>query len=230
MMGRSFTICLVVLGLVRGAAGKAADWPTWRCDAGRTAATSAELPESMHLVWNREFARPLTAWPNEPRLQFDAAYEPIVTGKRLVMGSPEEGSVTAFDTETGAQQWKYFTEGPVRFAPVAWKDRLFVGSDDGCVYCLATGDGSLRWKIRVAPADRPDLRHLGNARIISFWPVRGGPVLAEGVLYCAAGLWPTQGVFVVALDAASGKLVWRNDALGFLEKVRLSKAAGIASF
>lgn len=29
----------------------AADWPMWRCDAGRTAASTAELPQALHLLW-----------------------------------------------------------------------------------------------------------------------------------------------------------------------------------
>jgi outer membrane protein assembly factor BamB len=144
-----------------------------------------------------------------------------VAGKLLLAGSPTEGSVTAWDTESGAERWKFLAEGPVRFAPVACQGRVLFGCDDGYLYALAAADGKLLWKVRVAPDDRPQRRHLGNGRLISFWPVRGGPVLAGDTLYCAAGIWPTMGVFAVALDARSGAVVWRNDTLGFLESVRL---------
>jgi outer membrane protein assembly factor BamB len=45
---------------------------------------------------------------------------------------------------------------------------------------------------------------LGNGRLISTWPVRGGPVVADGRVYFAAGVWPFEGVFVYALDAETG--------------------------
>jgi outer membrane protein assembly factor BamB len=142
-------------------------------------------------------------------------------GKTLFLGSPNDGSVTAFDTETGEERWKFYTEGPVRFAPVAWRDKVYFGSDDGYVYCLNASDGSLLWKFRGVPEERPKRRHLGNNRLISFWPVRGGLVLKDGTIYFAAGIWPTLGVFVAALDAETGRLLWMNERLNYIEKVRI---------
>ena len=118
-------------------------------------------------------------------------------------------SVTALDTETGAERWRFIAEGPVRFAPVAWEGKVYFVSDDGYLYCL-NDDGSLRWKFRGLPEGRRDRKVLGHGRLVSLWPARGGPVLADGVVYFAAGLWPTEGVFVHALDAESGKPVWSN--------------------
>jgi outer membrane protein assembly factor BamB len=204
-----------------GLPATAADWPTWRCDGRRSAASSEQLAEQLHLAWVRELPAARIAWPNEPRLAFDACYEPVVAGNTLLIGSPNYGSVTAFDTGTGAERWKFFTEGPVRFAPAILGGKCYVGSDDGWLYCLDLRDGKLLWKCRGAPNDRPDRRHLGNGRLVSFWPVRGGPVVSDGTVYFAAGIWPTMGVFVAAVDAESGRLVWRNGDLGFLEKVRL---------
>ncbi|MDY0168179.1 MAG: PQQ-binding-like beta-propeller repeat protein [Thermoguttaceae bacterium] len=199
----------------------ASDWPMWRNDAARSAASADELPEMLHLQWSRPLPAITPAWPNEPRLHFDEAHEPIVAGQLVLFGSPVDGSVTAYETATGDQRWKFFTEGPVRFAPVAWEDKVYVGSDDGYMYCLRAADGEPLWKVRGAPADRPERRHLGNARLISFWPVRGGPVLADGTLYFGAGVWPTMGVFVVAVDARTGETVWRNDRLDLIDDVRL---------
>ena len=51
--------------------------------------------------------------------------------------------------------------------------------------------------------------------------VRGGPVVVDGTVYFAAGIWPTMGVFVVALEADSGKLVWRNGEISLIENVRI---------
>ena len=217
-------LVLLIIGLVFFSAGplaSGADWPMWRCDSQRSAACSDELPEQLHLQWIRALPPVMLAWPNEPRLHFDASYEPVAGGNTLLVGSGNDGSVTAFATETGARLWKFYTEGPVRFAPVVHNNKVFFGSDDGYLYCLALGDGKLLWKFRGAPEDRPDRRHLGNNRLISFWPVRGGPVLVDGTVYFGAGIWPTMGVYVVALDAESGKLIWRNGDVSFIENVRL---------
>ena len=51
-----------------------------------------------------------------------------------------------------ATDWQVFAEGPVRFAPVAWQDKVYFVSDDGHLYCLDAGDGSLKWKFRGADA------------------------------------------------------------------------------
>ncbi|NUQ66472.1 MAG: PQQ-binding-like beta-propeller repeat protein, partial [Pirellulales bacterium] len=199
----------------------AADWPMWRHDPGRSAATEEDLPDQLALRWTVEMPRPVAAWPNEPRLQFDPSYEPIIVGDLLLVGSMIDGSVRGLDLSTGRQRWHFSSEGPVRLAPAASKDRIYFGSDDGYLYCLRADDGRLLWKVRGAPEDRPDRRHLGNNRLVSFWPVRGGPVVVDGAVYCAAGIWPTMGVFVLAVDAQSGRVIWRNDKLGLIEHVRL---------
>ena len=46
------------------------------------------------------------------------------------------------------------------------------------------------------------------------WPARGAPVLTDGKIYFAAGIWPFMGIFLHALDAESGKLLWTNDGDG----------------
>ena len=142
-------------------------------------------------------------------------------GETLFLGSPLDGTVAAFATDNGREHWRFYTEGPVRFAPVAWQGRIYVGSDDGYLYCLDASSGELRWKVRGAPRDRDDYWHLGNGRLISFWPVRGGPVLADGVVYFAAGIWPTHGVFIKAVDANTGKTLWVNSECNYIENVRI---------
>jgi len=212
---------LVSLVVWTAASALAADWPTWRGDAGRSGATAEALPNELHLRWTRKLPPPRPAWPNEPRLHFDASYEPVVLGKTLFLASANDGTLTAYSTETGERLWWFLVNGPVRLAPVAWKDRVCFGSDDGWLYCLDAATGTLRWKVRGAPDDRPQRYHLGNARLISFWPVRGGPVLADGVIYFGAGVWPTLGVFVVAVEAETGRVLWRNAEGQLIEKVRI---------
>ena len=98
----------------------------------------------------------------------------------------------------------------MRFAPVAWEGKVYFVSDDGCLYCVGASDGRLRWKFRGLPEGKADRKVIGHGRVVSLWPARGGPVLADGVVYFAAGLWPTEGVFVHGVDAESGQAVWSN--------------------
>lgn len=208
--------------LAATAVGEAADWPAWRADARRSAATDEALPATLSLHWQRDL-KPLTpAWPDEPRMTFDHAYQPVVLGDLLFVGSSRDDTVRAYDTDTGAERWVFHAEGPVRFAPMAWRGpdeaaRLFVTSDDGHLYCLAADTGKLLWKVRGGPSDR---KVLGNGRLISMWPARGAPVAADGTVYFAAGIWPFMGVFIHAVEADSGRLIWTNSGLGSLWTVQ----------
>ena len=132
----------------------------------------------------------------------------------MFVPSSVNDSVTAFDLETGRERWRFYAQGPVRFPAVADQGRVYFVSDDGYLYCLDGSSGGLLWKFRGGPDQR---RVLGNGRLISAWPARGGPVVADGKVYFAAGMWPSQGVFVHALDSATGRVVWTNDGSGSQE-------------
>ncbi|MDP6417198.1 MAG: PQQ-binding-like beta-propeller repeat protein, partial [Gammaproteobacteria bacterium] len=55
---------------------------------------------------------------------------------------------------------------------------------------------------------------MGNGRMISRWPLRTGVLVLDDTVYVTAGMWPSEGVFVYALDAQSGKVKWVNDTSG----------------
>ena len=201
---------LIVLGLVFAAPLPAADWPMWRGNAMHSGATEQSLPKSLGLKWSRFVGKPDPAFDYHFRLCADQGPEPVAAGGRLFVPSNTQDSVTAFDLASGEAVWSVITEGPVRFAPVVVGDTVCFGSDDGHLYCVDADSGSLKWKARGAPGDRPDHRMLVNGRMSSRWPVRGGPVLQDGTVYFGCGIWPAEGVFLVAVDAASGEVRWRN--------------------
>ncbi len=179
--------------------------------ASRSAASPQVLPAKLHLQWVREFPPLTPAWPDQPAMQFDAAYEPIVVGKTLFVASSRTDSVTALDATTGMERWCFHADGPVRFAPTAADGKLYFVSDDGYLYCLDADHGTLLWKFRGGPSDR---KVLGNNRLISTWPARGGPVVADGKVYFAAGIWPFMGIFLHSLDADTGAPIWTTDGDG----------------
>ncbi len=188
-----------------------AEWPTFRHDAKRTGYTAQTLPAKLNLQWVYRAAKPQPAWPRSTRMMFDFAPQPITVGDMVWFGSSVDGSVRGLDTTTGQQKWIFYTQSPVRFAPTYWEEKLYVGSDDGYLYCLKATTGKLLWKLRAGPSDE---MVLGNGRLISRWAVRGGPAVHEGILYFAAGIWPSEGVYVYALNPDNGKVIWKNDSSG----------------
>ena len=86
-----------------------------------------------------------------------------------------------------------------------------MGCDDGHAYCFDAADGRLVWKFRAAPTE---LRLLSNGRMSSLWPVRTSVLVDEGIAYFGAGIFPHESVFLCAVKAADGSLLWRNDTYG----------------
>lgn len=213
MFKRCHIQILVVLIVLAGVCAQAADWPMWKHNSGRTASSPDALPSELHLQWVRQLPQARQAWRDKSNsmLFFDASYEPIVADKLMFVGSMNTDSITAYSTETGAEKWRFYTDGPVRFAPVAYKDKLYVGSDDGYLYCLDALAGELVWKKRGGPSDH---KILGNERLIGMWPIRGAPVIHNDVLYCAAGIWPFMGTFIYALNPSTGEEIWANSGNG----------------
>jgi outer membrane protein assembly factor BamB len=205
-----FAAAALCCSLAATGTARADDWPQYRFDAGRTAASPETLPASMSLMWERHMPAPCPAFPGSNRLRFDATYEPVVMGKTMFVPSMVTDSVTALDTETGRQLWQFLAEGPIRLAPAAGQGKVYFVCDDGDLYCVGAADGKLLWKFRGLPAGRADRRLIGDGRLVSVFPARGGPVLAGGIVYFAAGIWSDEGVFVHALNAETGKVVWSN--------------------
>ncbi|MCI0680659.1 MAG: PQQ-binding-like beta-propeller repeat protein [Gemmataceae bacterium] len=197
-----------------------------RYDAQRSAATPHELPDTLHLQWVREYPPQIPAWPDQDKMQFDLAFEPVVAGRTLFFNSSRHDCVRALDVASGREKWRFFTGGPVRFAPLVWEDRVYFTSDDGCLYCVAAADGKPCWKFRGGPSDR---KILGNERLISTWPARGAPVLVDGTVYCGASIWPFMGIFIHAVDARTGRTVWTNDGDGSLYMKQPHNADSFAS-
>ena len=185
----------------------------WRHDARRSAVTSEKLPDSLFLQWVQEYPPQQSAWPDQIEqgyLQFDVSYKPVVLGKRMFVGSAVNDRLTALDTETGDELWRFYAGAPIRFAPVAWTNKVAFVSDDGWLTCLHATDGSIAWRYRGGLDNR---KIIGNERLVSLWPARGAPVLTNGTIYFGASLWPFVGTFLHAVDAETGKAVWVNSGL-----------------
>ncbi len=221
MHKRFMLMQLILLCALCSRAAMAEDWPTYNHDVARSGVTNETLPADLHEVWvYRSPHPPRVAWPGpakwdgwnkvydlKDRTNFDAAFPVVVAGDRAYFGSNVDDKVYCLDAATGEQRWAFYTEGPVRLAPTVVDGRVYVGSDDGHVYCLDAVSGELIWKHRPGPEDR---RLIGNGRMISAWPVRTGVVVMDGVAYCCAGVFPSESVYLCAIDAATGRQLWRT--------------------
>lgn len=190
----------------------AADWPMWRYDANRSASSPDDLPQELQLSWTRQFAPREQVWDdplNHDLMPYDRIFEPIIHDGKVFLGFNDRDKVIAIDLPSGKIVWEFYTDGPVRFPPAALDGKIFFSSDDGYLYCVRADDGQLLWRFRGGPSER---KVIGNRRVISAWPARGGPVVRAGQVYFAASIWPFMGTFVYALDAHDGSVTWVNDS------------------
>ena len=203
----------------------AADWPAYRAGSTRTAKTSERLRFPLSLAWRYVPARPpQPAWPElswRDFSYFDYAPHPVIAGGLVYFGSTSDNTLWALDIATGEEKWGFTTGAPIRFAPAIRDGKAYVVSDDGHLYCLDAASGTLLWKFHAGVNDR---RIIGNGHMISRWPIRSGLAVLDGVVHFASGMWPSEGVFVFAVDAKTGKEVWCNDTN--LEYRMLCDAAG----
>ncbi|MBT4818296.1 MAG: PQQ-binding-like beta-propeller repeat protein, partial [Lentisphaerae bacterium] len=194
----------------------AGGWRMYRGGLGRTSVTAEKLTFPLAATWVYEPRHsPSPAWP-EPgkelhRMDFDYAFHPVSADGFVYFGSSSDDTVRALEADTGKEVWRFTTGGPVRFAPALANGKVYVASDDGHVTCLDARTGALGWRFRAAPRDG---LILGNGRMISRWPLRSGVLVEDGVVYVTAGMWPTRGIFVYALEAETGKQLWSNDGTG----------------
>lgn len=190
------------------------DWPMWRYDATRSAASPHELPDHMRLLWTRTAAPRVQAWDDPLNLDlmtYDRQFEPIVLDGRLFVGYSDRDKLSAIDAATGQHLWSFFTDAPVRLPPAGLNGKIYFTSDDGKLYCVDAESGKLRWKFNGGPGQRTVV---GNHRLVSAWPARGGVVIRDGNVYFASSIWPFMGVFIYSLDAETGDVQWVNDSAG----------------
>jgi polyvinyl alcohol dehydrogenase (cytochrome) len=147
----------------------------------------------------------------------DARSQPAVADGRMYFGTAD-GSVYSLDARSGCIHWTFRVDRDVRSAVVIGPGNIGPGNGSAkravyfgagaTAYALNASDGKLLWKVRLE--QRLDAR------------ITGAPQLHKGVLYMPVasieeGLAPlptyeccTSRGSVVALDAASGKVLWKT--------------------
>lgn len=114
------------------------------------------------------------------------------------------GVVTAVTAATGEIAWTNAVGHPVYGEAALDRDGVYVVSDGGFVHKLARADGKELWRYDLGDGDVG--RVLGHPQVYRWEWQAPRPLLADGVVYVGAA----DGGFH-AIDAASGRRVWRAD-------------------
>ncbi len=103
------------------------------------------------------------------------------------------GNVVALDPQSGKKLWERNLGVPVRAAPTAHSDRVFVITVDGRFYCLSGLDGSELWNVRGLPQQA--------SLVMGVSPAVAGDVVV--VPYPSGDL--------LALKVSDGSIVWSEN-------------------
>ena len=165
--------------------------------------------QSVEKHWEWKFPERQVAWEHVQRIGSDRSYPVFVQDELVLVSCEYNGALLALDATTGAEAWRFHTEGPLRKAATGDGERIFIGGESGTLYCLDK-TGKLLWKKRGGPSGR---KVLGHGRLISAWPIMASPLVKGDTVYFTAGYWPMEGVYCYALDTKTGKVKWKASGI-----------------
>ena len=215
-------LLVVLVFLLNQSLANAADWPTFRGDNGRTASTSEVIQLPLNPAWKYDSpAPPELAWSSGEgrvlegkvlghRVKFDDVFHPVIVAGKLYFGSTSDDQLHCIDMKSGETDWTFFSGGPIRLAPSVVDGRVYFGSDDGHVHCLDATNGKPVWQFRPGPQED---WLLARGEMISRWPIRTGVLVDDGVAFFGAGIFPHEDVFLYAVNANDGSVIWKQDNL-----------------
>jgi len=186
------------------------DWPIYRHDVFRSAATATSLAGDLQTLWTATVAPPLAVadFADNPFVRGPIT-PPVCAGSTLLLALPDRHRVVALNATTGKARWSFTAGGRVDTPPTIAGARCVFGAHDGYVYCLSVADGRLAWRFRAAPSEA---RIAVHGQMESPWPVAGSVLVDDGTAYFAAGRHPSAdgGVRVFAVRVADAKLLWEK--------------------
>jgi len=200
-------------------------WNGWGADAGNTRfqpASQAQLSSAdvPHLTLKWAFGLPgARAVSGQPA---------VVAGRVFVSG--DTGDVYALDSASGCVYWSFHAGAAVRSSvtverPAAGQPyAVFFGDAHADVYAVDAVHGTQLWKVHAD--DHPTARITGGVRFFEgrvYVPVASGE---EGAGGSPAYQCCTARGSVVALDAATGKQIWKTYTIPDTPKPTTKNAAG----
>jgi outer membrane protein assembly factor BamB len=182
------------------AAGYGQSTTMFRGDAAHTGVYASAAPKSIdHVAWQYKTGGRVIS-------------SPAVADGMVFVGS-DDHFLHAVDAATGRAAWKFATGGNVNSSPAVAGGMVYVLSLDGSAYAVDEHTGKQVWKFETGGESR-----LNVAGIYGTMPSRevvpdvwdfylSSPTVAAGTVYFGSG---DHNVY--ALDAATGKLLWKFQA------------------
>jgi hypothetical protein len=220
MFIRALAPGIVVAGLCWAGAAAADDWPTVHHDARRSGRSADCVRGPYRLEWVAEF-------PDET---LATRVEAVVAGGKVFVGTLN-GTLWALDRRTGRVVWKHRADGPVLHSPACAGGRVFYGDAGGSLWALEAATGRPAWRFRsgkggfaASPLVAADTVYLGS-RDGTFYAVAaadgkerwrfatGGPIRCTAALAGRRVLFASDDMHAYALEAATGKLLWKSARL-----------------
>ena len=225
-----------------GASPRGEDWPTYGHDAARSQTTAESLPTPLARCGStgRNFARARVGAASEGNSHPDTP-PPAPSGTAFTSTMPSNWRLPAGAcTSARRPKTRYTAWMPPRAgsagrrspaARSAWRPG---GRRPGLLrlrrrLCLLPR--CRRRRRRLAFHAAPEDRHvLGHGRMISLWPLRTGVLVDGPVAYFGAGVFPAEGVFLYAADAARDARSGERQRRGIAAKPHLAARipAGLA--
>jgi outer membrane protein assembly factor BamB len=197
---------LAALAWAPAAAGRAADWPTFRGPERTGVAPDTDLLETWpasgpRLIWQ-------TAGAGRGYASLAIAGNRIFTlGDGLSTAADQDEYLTCFDRETGRQLWKTKTGQPWAEGPESWQssrstptvdgDRVYVLTPHGQLLACGTADGRELFRI--------DLKAQFGGKKGDSWGYSESVLVDGERLVCTPG---GEQATLVALDKKTGKPLW----------------------
>ena len=164
-------------------------WPTYRQEVSRSGNARTRLPSDITRIWRTRVGTPGAL---------------TVADNKVFVSDTDGHGVCCLSSEDGKTIWRFMAGARVDLPPTYYRGKVFFGSRDGWVYCLAADTGDLCWRFRAAPND---MMAFAIEQPESLWPVHGSVLVLDGTVYFVAGRssFLNKGLYIYGLDPATGK-------------------------
>ena len=187
-----------------------ANWNGWGSDlantrfqpAGPAGLTAAQVPR-LKLKW-------AFAFPNT----FVAYGQPTIVGGRIFVASANR-NIYSLDAKSGCEYWSFEAQSPARTAIVIAtilgersRQVAFFGDQRANAYAVDASSGELLWKVHIDDHPRSKIvgapQYFDGRLFVPLTDAEEGPAMNPQYECCSG-----RGA-LVALDAASGKQIWKT--------------------
>lgn len=203
------------------AAGAA--WNGWGADTSNTrfqtdktgGLTAAQAPQ-LKLKWAFGFPGATSVWG-----------QPAVAGGRVFVGV-DTGFVYSLDASAGCVYWSYEAEAGVRTGITVDRAMAWFGDVKANVYAVNVSTGELIWKVHVE--DHPSARITGSPKLYEsrlYVPVASGEEGAGGNPRYPCCTFRGS---IVALDAATGRQIWKTYTIPDVPQPTTKSATGVQHY